>query len=68
MDRFCIYIYIYTYIYIHIHIYSYVTGDSYIIQKIYIALIEHLDSNVHGCWVWKLINTKLKFEYDKNLD
>ena len=48
-----IYIYIYTHIYIHIYIYiyiySYVTGDSYIIQKIYIALIEHLDSNVHGC-------------------
>ena len=23
---------------------------------------------IHGCWVWILVNTKLKFNYNKNLD
>ena len=26
------------------------------------------DRKVHGCWVWLLVNTKLKFDYDQNLD
>ena len=31
-------------------------------------LIEQQDTKIHGCWFWKLVNTKSKFHCDKNLN
>ena len=33
-----------------------------------LCLIEEQDSKINGCWVWKLVNAKFKFNYDKNLN
>ena len=45
------------------------TCNSYLIERSFFLkqLIEQQDSKIHGCWVWKLVSTKLKFNYDENL-
>ena len=49
-------------IHTHMHIYI-LTDDSYFIEKTFFRfyLIEQQDSKIHGCWVWKLVNTKRKY-------
>ena len=44
------------------------TDGSYLIQKKFFCLhlIEQQDTKIHGCWFWKLVNTKSKFHCDKN--
>ena len=73
-----IHIYIYIYIYIYIHIIILILTNTYNInwwflfnpKKLFFCLLltVHQDSKIHGCWVWKQVNTKIKFNFDKNLD
>ena len=46
------------------------TDDSYLVQKkfFHLHLTKKKDSKIHGFWVWKLVNTKLKFNYGRNLN
>ena len=65
------------YIYIYMHIIILILTNTYNINWWFLfnpkilffclLLTVHQDSKIHGCWVWKQVNTKIKFNSDKNL-